>query len=359
MNCLSEIRNVLVRPGIGIVVAFVLLSGCSGIKVPRVDYKLPVRVLAPVNGPVTTDRSVEFANIFCSVLQDENPDTGAWGGCSEYVTTESPDTVAMGGIRTDIRVLLVPGILSVCAPPDARMFLHAAEHLQTIHGLTVDFLQVDDESSEDNGEKIVEFLREQFAEDSRPYVIVGYSKGAVDALEGLARHPDLVANEQVLALITVAGVIGGSRLGDLLPKESAKWAKAIKPRGRCRLDIQPAFDSLLRRNRQLFFEQFPLPIVRTYSLVAVADEENISKILEFTWKHLSAYELENDSQVIPYEAIVPGANYLGVARGDHWAVAMPFETSSNKLLRKLVSKNHYPRVTLLESLVRIVFEEIP
>jgi hypothetical protein len=45
-----------------------------------------------------------------------------------------------------------------------------------------------------------------------------------------------------------------------------------------------------------------------------------------------------------------GRLVLGIAKGDHWAVALPFFEAGNML----VTRNRFPRTALLEAIVRIV-----
>ena len=58
--------------------------------------------------------------------------------------------------------------------------------------------------------------------------------------------------------------------------------------------------------------------------------------------------------MIAEEAIIPGARFLGVARGDHWAMALPFFEHANAEYRKKVNWNRFPRTALLEAIVRYV-----
>ena len=58
--------------------------------------------------------------------------------------------------------------------------------------------------------------------------------------------------------------------------------------------------------------------------------------------------------MVAEEAIIPGARFLGVARGDHWALALPFSEHPNPDVVKRVDKNRFPRAALLEAIVRFV-----
>jgi hypothetical protein len=83
--------------------------------------------------------------------------------------------------------------------------------------------------------------------------------------------------------------------------------------------------------------------VPTYSLVASSDCRQTSTALRPTWEYLSQFGKTEDSQASDAEAIAPEARYLGMARGDHWAIAIPFEAAPDPLLQALVNRNHFPR----------------
>ena len=67
--------------------------------------------------------------------------------------------------------------------------------------------------------------------------------------------------------------------------------------------------------------------------------------------------------MIHEDAIVPGGIYLGIASGDHWAVALPFERirptdPSAKLVRRFIGFRDYPRAALFEAILRFVAEDL-
>jgi hypothetical protein len=72
------------------------------------------------------------------------------------------------------------------------------------------------------------------------------------------------------------------------------------------------------------------------------------------WQLQSTYSIDQDSQMIAEEAIIPGARFLGAAKGDHWALALPFWEHPNQTIRRKVDHNRYPRTVLLEAIVRYV-----
>ena len=302
----------------------------------------------------SADRTAAFSALFCSVLEREHPDSGPWGPCSNYLEAPSADRVALGALPTTYRVAIVPGVLSACAG-GAPAFKEGQEHLRTSHGLTVDLIPAPNRSSADNGKDIAQFLKDNYAKDSRKFILLGYSKGAPDILEGLANDPD--AARSVAALITVAGAIGGSPIADLLPAEAQKWVQAFHLTD-CQGDLYAAFKSLRRDVRQDFLNQHPDPGVPVYSLAAVSDKSITSKVLVGNWELMAPYGTRQDSQLVDSDALFPGGNTLGVLRADHWAVALPFEDSTDAEVNKLVDHNHFPRTALLEALVRFIAQDL-
>ncbi len=301
------------------------------------------------------DLRASFAETFCTVLEKEHPDPGGWGACSNYIDASSPKTLDLKPLPTNYRVLVIPGVLSSCNA-STPAFAEGQKHLREAHGMTVDFLQLPNETSEANGRRIADYLRFEHKKDPRPFVIVAYSKGAPDVQEALVADPDAAA--AVAAFVTVAGAVGGSPIADTMPAIAERYAASLKL-GTCEGNVAEAFKSLRRDARQRFLADHPDPLVPSFSLVAISGESNTSKMLREAWKLLAAYDRRQDSQLIQTDAIVPGASFLGAIRADHLAVALPFESSSDESIRSAADHNHYPRAALFEALVRSAIQALP
>ena len=302
----------------------------------------------------STDRSAAFADLFCSVLGQEHPDAGYWGDCSQYLAAAAPRSVALAAIPNTYRLLVVPGVLSTCASATPA-FQEGRAYLHDKFGLSAELLPMPNESSEANGALIVQYLKEQSKKDSRKFILLGYSKGAPDIQVALASDPDAAAT--VAGFITVAGAVGGSPIADSLPGQADRWIQMFHF-GKCEGDLSAAFRSLRHDVRHAFLSDNPTPLVPTYSFAAVTDKTTTSKMLLENLQLLSVYDPQNDSTVIKDDAIVPGSRYLGAARADHFAVALPFEDLKDAEVQKLVDKNHYPRTALLEALLRFVIQDL-
>ncbi len=154
----------------------------------------------------------------------------------------------------------------------------------------------------------------------------------------------------------MAGAGGGSPIADSIPAIADRWISQYSLPN-CQGDLTQALKSLSQSTRRAFLASYPDPFVPTYSIPAVADRAHTSKMLLNAWLLLAAVTEKQDSQIARQDAIVPGSSYLGDALADHFAVALPFETS-NESLRSFADKNHYPRTALLEALVRLVTQDL-
>ena len=312
------------------------------------------RVLVMALRGSSAERSAEFAGLFCSVLESEHPDAGNWGPCANYIESPPADRPALGRMATNYRVAIVPGVLSSCATA-APAFKEGQDHLRTAHGLTVDLIPAPNRSSADNGKDIAQFLKDNYAKDGRKFIVLGYSKGAPDVMEGLANDPDAAAT--VAAFITVAGAVSGSPVANMLPAQAEQWIKAVNL-ANCQGDLNAAFQSLRRDVRADFLLQHPGMGVPVYSVVAISQRSNTSKVLLESWALMSVYGPRQDSQLLDSDAIYPGGNNLGAVLADHWAIALPFEDSTDTRVKEFVNYNHFPRTALLEALVRLVTTDL-
>lgn len=317
------------------------------------EYTSDGRTLLVYLAAATGDVSSSFSDIFCSVLKQNNPDTGSWGPCSRYIDSPGREDLKLAPLSTKYRVLIVPGIMSSCVP-DSPAFQEGQVALKKA-GVDVALLTIPNDSSESNAKVIAQYLRDHSAGDSRKFILVGYSKGGPDIQVALANEKGV--SDHVAAFVTVAGASGGSLVADLLPQVADKYMKTV-PIKSCQGDLSSGYKSLQRETRRAFLAAHPNPVVPTYSLIAQSDEKTTSKSLLETWRILSSYGQVEDGQLLRDDAIVPGAKFLGAALADHFAVALPFDKSTDSTIRSQMDKTVYPRAALLESLLRFVTADL-
>ena len=311
------------------------------------------RTLVIILKPETGDSRQAFSDLFCSVLREKNPDGGEWDDCSQYLETPPAQQVELPPIPSEYRVLIVGGLLNTCIPK-APAYKEGQEYLRRQYGLDVDFLSVPNDSCEDNARVIAKYLKEKMKSDQRKFIVIGYSKGAPDVQVALALEPDVA--KAVAAFISVAGAIGGSPVADLVPGMAKTWIDKYNLKS-CKGDLTAGFKSLGQPVRREFLSKHPEPVVPTYSLAAISGKANTSQLLAQTWQVLSAYSDKVDGQLTVDDATVPGSTRLGAALADHFAIAVPFETSDESIGAG-ADKNHYPRSALLEAMVRFVVRDL-
>ncbi len=318
------------------------------------EFKSDGRTLLVYFAAATGDVSASFGDTFCSVLKQNNPDGGTWGPCSQYIATPGRDDLALGAFSTKYAVLIVPGILSSCVP-DSPAFEEGQKALKQKYGLDVSLLPVPNDSSESNARLIVQYLQAHKPANGKKYILIGYSKGTPDIQVALAQDPGLAS--EVAAFITVAGASGGSQVANLMPQIAEKYMTTV-PLKSCQGNMADGLKSLQSAARHAFLAEHPNPVVPTYSLIAQSDQATTSKSLLATWRILASYGSAEDGQLLRDDAIAPGAKFLGAALADHFAVAMPFDKSTDATIRSGMDKTVYPRAALLESLLRFVSADL-
>ena len=331
-----------------------LIGACAFGVGPTVTYHLPGIVTAPLGMPAT-DASTAFGQVFCATLTHVDPSHAEWGACQDYLHTRVTEQPApVGGIPAGWQVLIVGGIFSHCFEDrQVYAFEQARAHLESAHQVRTHLLKVGSvDAPERNAEVIAAYLKEHPGK----YLAVGHSKGSVDLMVALQNHEVVRAN--VAAFVSVAGAISGSRLIDFGTDATiAGFRQAVRDSGlgNCRIENHGGIDSMRRDARHAFLRTWTPPAsLRTYSLVGVVDKDHTSKPLRSMWQLQATYSIDQDSQMVAEEAIVPGASFLGAANGDHWALALPFSEHPNQTIRKKVDRNRYPRTALLEAIVRYV-----
>ena len=295
-----------------------------------------------------------FADLFCSVLTQKNPDTGDWGACGQYFEGASHSDLKLGAVATKYRVLIVPGIMSSCVS-DTPAFQEGQKALKDQYNVSVSLLQVPNDPSESNAKLIANYLSSQSWTDSRKWIVLGYSKGAPDVMVALAKEDGVAQN--VAAFVSVAGAVGGSPIADVMPEAADKWIRQYNMKG-CQGDLAAGFKSLQRGVRAAFLAAYPRMPVPSYSIVTRSDATNTSKTLLQTWRLLQTFGPVQDGQLLKDDAIVPASTLLGTALADHFAVALPFDKSTDSMIRGGMDKTRYPRAALLEAIVRFVSSDL-
>lgn len=175
------------------------------------------------------------------------------------------------------------------------------------------------------------------------YLIVGYSKGGIDAAQALVRDSALTTS-QVVALLTIASPHSGSPVAERadLPDQLLRWAVAAPRPATC--DTSRAVESLWPANRAVFWNgegRRLTSLVPLYSLSLVSDMREAHPWMKVT-KRIARFTEENDGVVARSAARFPdgvSAVHLGELRGDHIAArsasAFPQESALESALLTL------------------------
>ncbi len=334
------------------IVVLVFTTACGA--PPARTYRIMPVALTPIDG--THNRATAFGRLFCATLQHfRDPDGHSWGDCGRYVEHASPAGSVPATFVSQFRLLLVGGLGDGCLDDHARAFAGAITHLHDTHQVDVETVRLPPfASSQENGRAIARTVNYRWMADPthRSYILIGYSKGAADVEEAL---PELSApRDQVAAVVTIAGLVHGTpeaRALDPLFDPSRRWNDHHCPTTSDRDAL-----SLATNVRHDFLRAHPLT-VPAYSLVAVSTEAMTSPILRGAWTRLSRYAAEQDGLVAAWDAVLPGARYLGEANADHLTVALSLD-EDRKHRRRDADPNRFPREALFEAVVRFVTDDL-
>ncbi|MCH8203078.1 MAG: hypothetical protein IH996_08225 [Proteobacteria bacterium] len=343
---------------IGAIALPVGLWGCDGENTVELA---PPEVLAPHIYAEVIDLRGRFREIYCQIKEDHGADFAHDFAChqalhlwpGEPAGTGQPVPTGEAGFQGPI--LVVPGIFGECIADHVKPFELALSHLNQAHGYETGIISVSGRSSsEHNANQIRLDLESRNLGGDRQAILIGYSKGTTDILEALIRHPEI--SEKVAAVVAVAGVVSGSPAADEMGEFFELLASTIDLPN-CPAGDGGGINSLRQAVRVPWLADNPLPeSIEYFSIPAFTSKENVSLILRDGYKKLAQREPRNDSQMIIYDAVIPGSRLLGYANGDHWSMALAFTANTPILAQTLITKNAFPREVLLEAIVRSVEE---
>jgi len=343
--------------------ALFVVAGCAS--QPGTPYTLDASPLAFVDevGAKTEDQRGRFREIVCAINEKSGRDFPGYRPCSEilqFFFDEPPGSgkaVYLGPARSKLHVAVVAGLGAECFADLIQPYQFALEHLRSL-GYGTSYIEVDGlSSSARNGQQIRDaILGMDFDSANERLILVGYSKGTPDIMEGLAAYPEL--HERVAAVVSIAGAVNGSPLSDDAPEWMLSLLEYV-PGSECEEGDGGAIESLKPSTRRRFTSTHPLPDgIRYYSLGTFAPRESISTPLRGGYDQLSAIDPRNDGQMIFYDQIIPGGALLGFVKSDHWAAAMPVSRVYPDLAPYVVDRNAFPREVVLEASVRHVEEQL-
>jgi len=324
----------------------------------KYDLQTPPTALVPIGYAGISDERARFREIFCAIQQDHGsqfPDDRPCDHALHRLAGE-PDApgkpVYLGAARLPLRFVIIPGLGEECVSGFIRPFSDARPHVESL-GFKTDFIMVSGlGGSAANAAQIQNAIADMPLAPGEKLVFIGYSKGATDVLEAVARYPEL--RSRTSAVVTLAGVVSGTPIADDVPEFLKQIADQLFD-GKCPPGNGEGIESLSRQERLRWLAGYRLPAsVRYYSLASFSDREGISLILRPSYDKLSLVDPRNDSQVVFHDALVPGGTLLGYLNADHWAIALPFNREYPVLAETMITRNAFPREVLLEAIARFV-----
>jgi hypothetical protein len=333
-----------------------LAAGCAQVPTAE-EYRsgAVVPVEAQPGVPVRDERG-RFREIFCGVYERSG---GAPGGCEPWLwrlADEPPARPQPAPLPPPpaFRTFVITGAFSDCFDEYALAY-DSAVRVLAARGYAIELLPVSGRSSvEHNGRSIAEALASRGVQAGERIVLVGYSKGAIDALEFVAAHR--AAARPVVAVVSVAGPMLGSPAAAAGQGFYALFANSFAKR--CDPGDGGVLASLAPEARTRWFEQHTLPDdVAYFSLAALPTRDRLARGAAPSWRLLARQERWNDGQVAANGAAIPGGAVLGYPNADHWGVALNIEVSQ-PLLAHRKDSTPYPREQLLEAILLHVGERL-
>jgi hypothetical protein len=341
----------------------VLISCSSQPKVPF-SYTIDPLSFETGNQYNLTDGRARFREIFCAANEDHGARLPDFRSCEDALVRFDDEPAATGepvdlGISSlNLLGQMVPGLGYSCIKPWLHHDNSAPQHVAEF-GYETGFIQVEGiASSETNGELIAQSIQSWYRNDnSRPLVLVGYSKGLPDIFSFLANFPDLARH--VTAVVSYSGAVWGSALAEEANEKQLRWLTRI-PGAECEKKDSRALETLMPANRKQWFAKHTLPAhIRYYSVVSFPDPANISNGLQGS--HIKLGQLQdarNDSQLVFYDQVIPGSTLLGFFNADHWAMSVPIARQHRVTQALFADKNDFPREIALEAILRYIEEDL-
>jgi pimeloyl-ACP methyl ester carboxylesterase len=344
-----------------VAIAATLLGGCASTPDARELRSEPVRFRSTDGAPAVDDRRAEFRAVFCDELRREGVATGDDASCGRWLwrlpdeRDSGGDQVRSGLAPQELALFIVTGAFSECVGDDARPYIVGADRLRA-DGAIVETIMVSGRSgTASNARQIAAAIERAQVPGGRRIIVVGYSKGALDALRFLVDFPTLAA--QVDAVVSVAGPIYGSPLAEMAEAPYARLLARL-PYDKCPPGDGEVIRSLEPQVATEWLASNPLPTsVRYYSITGFTTREHMARSLVPTWKILNKTDVRNDGQVVAADAVIPGSTLLGYANADHWGIAESLEEVRTFLAAR-PDPTPFPLESLLRSIVMFVSDDL-
>lgn len=341
--------------------AAVLVGACVTTPDPGDLLSAPIRFKTIPGAPAVRDGRADFRETFCANLRAEGLVSRADRSCRRWLW-RLPGEPGRGAVRRDqiaapaqLAVFLVTGAFSECVGEAARPFPAGAARLRAEGAYVATIVAGGRSGTGINARRIAESIEHAPLRDDQTVIIIGYSKGALDALRFLVDFPELAG--KVDAVVSVASPIFGSTIADLVePAYSALFAGL--PYDKCPPGDRQVISSLSPDTATHWLASNALPArVRYYSLAGFTSREHVARALVTPWTFLNRVDTRNDGQVVAADAVIPGSTLLGYANADHWGIAQSTELARDLLVAR-PDPDPFPIDQLFRSIVQFVAADL-
>jgi len=354
------------------------VSGCTSTRKITPESLGPASVTVPVTLAGVRDERARFRAIYCALdagcedrlrrLADEPPASPLLPPTATSVmplsTQPATGTLAQSSFvgpeskearRRRLKVLYVLGFGSDCAG-QPRLIEQEMQPFLAVRGYRMQVATVSGLGSSASNALALRDTILAAGTAQEPVVIIGHSKGAVDALQVLVDYPQV--RSRVAALVSLAGAIGGSPLADRAPTSVQQVAAAI-PGLDCSAGDLGAIESLRPAVRQTWLARHRLPSdVRMYSVVTLPHVQRLSPGLMPTYRLLRRIDPRNDGNLLSRDQIIPGSTLVAYLDADHWAVGSDLSASTNPIVRAAAGNQSFPRRTLIEAVLTLIEQDL-
>lgn len=221
---------------------------------------------------------------------------------------------------TRYRLLFVPGFMATCFP-SIHSFADVVEAARAL-GYDAQVLDVGGRDGVAASADRLAALLARIPDDGRRIVIVGHSKGVVDALEMLAARPD--PDSRVVAVLSIAGALQGSPLAERLHGVYHATLGVFPFAGCARGEGDPVGDLQPERRRawwDRYGSRLPVPV---YALVSVPELDRVSTTLLAPFGGLARTSRYNDGMLLAEGQVAAPVRLLGVVNADHITAGIPY-----------------------------------
>lgn len=314
---------------------------------PLAGAYTPTTVVA-VRDAGVHDLRGSFRAAACARLPADGPP------CDEVLLALANEPAAAALPRTDglarrYRIAFVPGLFNECFEELARPFSDVQSDLEA-RGFTVDYFAVAGRGSMAQNAAQLATHFAGLAEDDRPLIVFAYSKGLVDLLDFIVRHPDLA--RPIAAVVSVAGASNGSPLADRMHAIYRSLGAKFPLPGCARGTGEEIAD--LRPDARIAWwqehgESLTVPI---FALVAAPQPDRVSPATRATYNELAKIDPRNDGKLLWQDQIPPRSHLLGYVNADHWSIAVP--VLKEQPMASLLFRDTAPRTALAEAAIEVV-----